>query len=266
MSRESAERDRLESGALRGCLMDGDEQQLTGMRRGRRQAFLVSLAFQIAVVVVVIFVPLFATGERLLLTTVAPRPRFFGIPRGVSRPEPAALAHHNSMTHSIRNVFPAPAQIPPGIFTHDSRPSSPACNACKPGDAKPLTIGDGLPNGIVEPTGIGGPTFPLAIVPIAPKPPALVHRSKMDPAMLIRRVEPRYPPLAIMARREGQVQLRAVIGLDGSIESLRVLAGDPLFIEAAKAAVLQWRYRPTILNGQAVEVDTFVTVIFTLAR
>lgn len=117
----------------------------------------------------------------------------------------------------------------------------------------------------MEPIVSGGPTFPLATVPLAPKPPALVRRSKMDPAMLIRRVEPRYPPLAIMARREGQVQLRAVIGVDGSIESLRVLTGDPLFIEAAKAAVLQWRYRPTILNGQAVEVDTFVTVIFTLA-
>lgn len=127
-------------------------------------------------------------------------------------------------------------------------------------------IGAGWPDGIHGWPIPEGQTLPMAPLAIAPKPPALVHRSSMDPAMLIHRVEPEYPVLARMARREGQVQLRAVIAIDGSIESLRVVGGDPLFMEAAKAAVLQWRYRPTTLNGQAVEVDTFVTVIFTLSR
>jgi protein TonB len=119
--------------------------------------------------------------------------------------------------------------------------------------------------------GIAGGSYtdgvlPPAFVPAAPKPPKLIHRSQMDPAMLTRRVEPIYPPLAIMARCEGHVELRAVISTDGSISSLRVLSGHPLLIEAAKAAVLQWRYRPTTLGGQPVEVDTFITVIFVLKR
>jgi protein TonB len=94
----------------------------------------------------------------------------------------------------------------------------------------------------------------------------MIHLSTIDQAMLIHRVEPEYPALAKMARREGRVELRAVIGVDGSMAALQIVAGDPMFFAATKAAVMQWRYRPTILNGQPVEVDTFVTVIFTLNR
>jgi len=82
--------------------------------------------------------------------------------------------------------------------------------------------------------------------------------------MLIRRVEPVYPPLARQTHREGQVVLRAIISTDGSIQSLQVVSGDPLFLRSAQDAVTQWHYRPTILNGQPVEIDTYITVIYTL--
>jgi len=88
--------------------------------------------------------------------------------------------------------------------------------------------------------------------------------SHVDPAMLIRRVEPAYPILAKMAHREGRVELRAIISTDGSIRSLEVISGDALFIRDSYNAVLQWRYRPLILNGQAVEVETHITVVFQL--
>jgi protein TonB len=88
----------------------------------------------------------------------------------------------------------------------------------------------------------------------------------MDPAILIRRVEPVYPILAKMAHREGRIELRAIISTDGSIRSLEVISGDPLFVRASYDAVSQWRYRPLILNGQAVEVETNITVIFQLQR
>jgi protein TonB len=62
------------------------------------------------------------------------------------------------------------------------------------------------------------------------------------------------------------VELHAIIGTDGSVQSLQVVSGDPLFINSAKDAVLQWRYRPTYLNGQPVEVDTYISVIYTLQQ
>ena len=85
-------------------------------------------------------------------------------------------------------------------------------------------------------------------------------------AQLIRRVEPIYPHLAKQIQREGRVELRAIISTSGTIESLEVLSGDPLFIQSALAAVREWRYRPTILNGRPIEVDTHITVIYTLSH
>jgi len=89
-------------------------------------------------------------------------------------------------------------------------------------------------------------------------------KTQIDPAMLIHRVEPAYPALAKQTHREGRVELRAIIGTDGSIQSLQIVASDPLFDLSAKEAVSQWRYRPTILNGQPVEIDTFITVVYTM--
>lgn len=84
--------------------------------------------------------------------------------------------------------------------------------------------------------------------------------------MLTRRVEPVYPVLARQIRKEGQVQIHAIIATDGAIQSLQFGGGDSMFFASARDAVLQWRYRPTILNGQPVEVDTTITVIYTLSH
>src|SRR6266446_5958495 len=84
----------------------------------------------------------------------------------------------------------------------------------------------------------------------------------IDPAMLIHRVEPMYPTLARQIGRAGRVELRAVIATDGTIQSLQVVSGDPLFYQSAMDAVRQWRYKPTVLNGEPVEIDTFITVIY----
>jgi protein TonB len=90
--------------------------------------------------------------------------------------------------------------------------------------------------------------------------------SLVQAAMLVRRVAPVYPPLAIQTRHEGRVELHAIIAADGRVQSLEVISGDPFFLQSALAAVREWRYRPTILNGQPVEVDTHITVIYTLAH
>jgi periplasmic protein TonB len=84
-------------------------------------------------------------------------------------------------------------------------------------------------------------------------------------ANLIRQVKPPYPPLAKQARIQGAVVLEAVISKQGGVENLRVISGHPLLIQAALDAVKQWKYKPTLLNGEPVEVVTTVTVNFNLS-
>src|SRR5215467_2586522 len=81
----------------------------------------------------------------------------------------------------------------------------------------------------------------------------------------IRDVKPTYPAIAKTARVQGNVVLQASISKEGAIEHLQVVSGPPLLIQAAVDAVKQWRYRPYILNGEPVEVETTVTVQFTLS-
>lgn len=83
-------------------------------------------------------------------------------------------------------------------------------------------------------------------------------------ANLIHRVDPVYPPIAKAAHVAGTVVLHVIIGKDGTVQEVQVVSGPPLLIRAATDAVRQWSYKPTLLNGKPVEVDTTVTVIFAL--
>ena len=85
-------------------------------------------------------------------------------------------------------------------------------------------------------------------------------------ARLVFGPKPEYPPLARMARIEGAVHLEAVVSTDGTIEHLSVISGHPLLVPAAVAAVARWRYQPTRLNGEPVEVITDVVVNFVLGE
>jgi protein TonB len=98
-----------------------------------------------------------------------------------------------------------------------------------------------------------------------PQPPPdhkRVKVSMIDPGRLIKRIEPEYPKLAVLTGVSGTVKLHAVISKEGTIETLTVISGHPMLAPAALQAVSQWRYRPYLLNGQAVEVETFITVNF----
>ncbi len=83
--------------------------------------------------------------------------------------------------------------------------------------------------------------------------------------LLIRKVQPAYPPLARQARIQGTVLLQAEISKNGTIENLRLISGHPMLAPSAIEAVKQWKYRPYILNGEPVEVETQITVNFTLS-
>jgi periplasmic protein TonB len=84
--------------------------------------------------------------------------------------------------------------------------------------------------------------------------------------MVLQRIVPRYPPIALASRTQGTVVLQAVISKTGTIENLRVISGSPLLQRAAIDAVSQWRYRPYLLNGQPVDVETTINVVFSLSQ
>ncbi len=120
----------------------------------------------------------------------------------------------------------------------------------------------GGPGGVLD--ALGSSTRP--ILPAAPAPVERhVRLSHMSEGDLVRKVLPTYPPMARSARIQGTVVLQAMISKLGTIENLQLLSGHPLLAPAAIDAVRQWRYRPYILNNEPVEVETQITVNFSLA-
>ena len=103
-------------------------------------------------------------------------------------------------------------------------------------------------------------------MPAPPKPTAsrIKVGGNVTAARLQNKVTPVYPPLARQTRISGTVRLHAIIAKDGTVQQLEVLSGHPLLVQSALDAVRQWRYQPTLLNGEPVEVDTTVDVIFSL--
>jgi len=243
-------------GSLSSCFAEGDPQSEKCARRIKQRAVAISIALQSLALVALVLFPLLSKGERISLKNATPIPPY----------APIGSQHHavsNSGRHSSAPChFCPPPSVPTNIFMHDPNPSP------DPGgtDADPIA---GLPPS----PGVNGAYIPPTSHPVAPpeeKTPVMKERRKVSEmqqmAQLISRVEPRYPPLAIQIHREGRVELHAIISTTGTIESLEVISGDPFFIQSALAAVREWRYRPTILNGRPIEVDTRITVIYTLSH
>jgi len=114
---------------------------------------------------------------------------------------------------------------------------------------------------------LGGVIGGMGGAPPPPKPKQtgpLRVGGNVQAARIINRVQPVYPPLARQTRISGTVRLHAIIGKDGAITQLEVMNGHPLLQQSALDAVRQWRYQPTLLNGEPVEVDTTIDVIFSL--
>ena len=134
-----------------------------------------------------------------------------------------------------------------------------------PGGAFGGALG-GVIGSIISSTPMVAPPPPPPVKKKAPPPPKRIRvGGSVQRANLVRQVRPVYPPLARQARIQGTVKLTAIIAKDGTIQKLEVLSGHPLLIPSALSAVKQWRYRPTLLNGQPVEVVTQVDVNFTLS-
>ena len=100
--------------------------------------------------------------------------------------------------------------------------------------------------------------------PTLPRPSLATIRISqgVSQGLLIKRVQPKYPPAALAVRAQGAVQIEATIDKEGNVTNLKVLSGDPILAHAALEAVRQWRYKPYYLDGDPVEIQTQITVNF----
>ncbi|MGE5053992.1 MAG: TonB family protein [Acidobacteriota bacterium] len=203
-----------------------------------------------------------------LMTTVGlPESRVLQPPISWGAPPPPLrnIAREHT-THLVQsnlsdNILIAPPSIPYHIRMIDEIEPPPQVS---------YNTTDGVDGGtdIGSRQGVWGAINPLSHV-AAPAAPAVASKpefrtSSMLQGSLVRRVDPVYPPLARSARIQGQVVLAAIISKAGAIEHLQVLSGHPMLVNAALEAVSQWRYRPYVLNGEVIEVETQITVNFKL--
>ncbi len=181
---------------------------------------------------------------------------------GTPRVAAPSTAHNNLV--NARLV--APGHMPTHIAMSADDPSMQPPGGSETGGSE---LGNGEP-GFLPGDGSG---LPASLIggnrPMLPSPPPtvtrVIRRSSMLEGNLIRRVDPVYPALAKSARIQGPVVLAAIISKAGTIENLHAVSGPPLLVPATIAAVSQWQYRPYILNGEPIEVETQITVNFYLS-
>jgi len=215
---------------------------------------LLSSGLQMVVVAILVILPLLRTSalSPKYLTQIFPAPPLSAPPSQGNHP-PAGNADSGGRTLVIP-INPA-GPIPHGWIRDPGREGPPVAQnvpICPTGDCGTAPVG--IPGG-------WGPALPAPPPKPSEKPMVI---SKLDPGQIIRRIEPVYPPLARAARVQGTVVLHAIISRQGTVERLEVASGHPMLDRAAIEAVSQWLFRPYILNGQPIEVETQITVNFVL--
>ena len=230
-------------------------------QRSRRSWMtLTSFGLQALVVGLLLLLPLIRPVALPFMRPL-PTPISMTVPAGPPPIEPQTRTATVRQSNLLNNVLMQPAYIPSIVAIVTEEPTAPQVGPGGP--YAPAGTGGG-PDGV--PYWVGNPSNPLPSPPPVPKPATPPIRiSHMMEGNLIRRVQPAYPPLARSARIQGQVVLVAVITKEGMIENLRVVEGHPMLVRAAFDAVSQWRYRPYILNNEPVEVETRITVNFSLS-
>ena len=244
--------------SLDRCLIDGDRAAVSRGRRLRREALGISLVIETAALALLIISPLLAGVGQPKFSKPAFVPYVFSSAhKQPSVPRASPTNHFRPSYHTgglIYTLAPRPPITPSVAEIDEVSPSE---------EIIPGSIGMEVPQ-IGSPQTARPPEPPReesqrAVV----KGPLKLSESVVQ-AQLISRIEPRYPPLALETRTQGTVRLRAIISRDGRITALEVISGHPLLVQAALEAVRQWRYRPTLLNGEPVEVETSITVNFQL--
>jgi protein TonB len=170
---------------------------------------------------------------------------------------------------TVEDIMKAPTVIPKTVKVIRDEPEPVNTGAVGVVGGVPGGVPGGQVGGVLGGV-IGGVLSPAAPPPPPPPKAATPKRirvgGQVESAKLIFQPKPEYPQLAKMARIQGVVRLEAIISKDGTIQDLKVVSGHPLLVKAALEAVQRWRYQPTLLNGEPVEVVTEIDVNFTLAE
>jgi len=222
----------------------------------------IAFLFQIGIIIVMVLIP-------LIFTDALPKAQLVGYlmappPPPPPPPPPAAAVHvvKQIQTDIVNGQLRQPTKIPKKVLEN-----------LKEDEAPPQMAATGVVGGV--PGGVPGGSMGgvmgsiLSTTPVAAPKIATPQRVRVSSGvvsgLLLRKVQPNYPPLARQARIQGVVVLQAQISKEGAIENLQLISGHPMLAPAAIEAVKQWKYKPYLLNGEPVEVETQVQVNFTLA-
>ena len=229
-------------------------------RSHRSWTTLVSFGLQLLAVGGILLLPLLSIQGlpplQLMAALVAPAP-----PPG-SAPVARSSSHGTAMSNMVGHSLMMPSRIPREIANLYETETPPPLEFAGVHGVPGGTGSEGTRNSVLQGLGAGINAMPIL------SPPATVRQIRVSHMMegnLIHRLQPVYPPLARQARIQGTVVLRAIISREGRIENLQVLSGHPILVPAAIEAVRQWRYKPYVLNDQPVEVETQITVNFSLS-
>jgi protein TonB len=258
----SAARERV---LFEDILLDSSAAQ----RKRRTLPTLLSFVLQLSLIGLLLLLPLWFTDvlpkQELLVFLEAPPPPPPPPPPAASTPPTPKVV---KVTSNIANGrLRAPSKIPAKVqMIEEEEAPPPLVTAGGVVGGVPGGIPGGQLDGVIGGI-ISSSSRPVAVPRLSqPPPPPAVQRVRISPGvtkgLLIYRVEPTYPPLAQQARIQGVVVLTALIDKGGNIQHLQVVSGHPLLVPAAIEAVKQWRYKPFLLSGQPVEVETTVTVSF----
>ena len=237
------------------------ESSPTKKKTNKSWTFVLSVTVQSIVLGVMILIPLIYTEAlpKTMLTTLLVAPP----PPPPPPPPPAAIT---KVVRPMKKMIEAgklvaPKVIPKQVTIIEDKELPPEINVGVVGGV-PGGVPGGQFGGVIGGI-IGG------VVGNVPPPPQAPQRIRVggnvQQARLIHAPRPVYPALAKQARIQGTVRLQAIIAKDGSIQELQVLQGHPLLVQSALDAVRQWRYQPTLLNNEPVEVVTTIDVVFTLS-
>jgi len=244
-------------GSFDQCLVEGDPEALGRARRLRRKALGASISLELLFVVAMLLLPLITPGVLPKIYNVTPLPPYSGGRAArAARPHAAAprATSDNAFHFPVRNAHPI-SRPPSGGPRFD-----------------PPDVGPDVPGGsdqIGPGMSVPGATGPAVInLPPPPKPHSEKRLVRVTGSImegkLIHRVDPVYPTLARNSQITGEVEVRATISTDGRIKDWVVIGGNPMFVANTIAAIRQWRYKPTLLNGEPVEVETIITVRFVM--
>ena len=232
--------------------------ELSGVdRRRRRWTQMSSLFVQSLIVAFLVILPLWfidiLPAQQLATFLIAPPP-----PPPPPPPAAPTMKATKVVSEMINGELVAPNKIPKKVknITEEEAPAPMAgviggVEGGVPGGSAGGVIGSLL-----------SATPHTANVPIAVPKQRIRVSTGVSEGLLYHRVEPVYPSIAQRARIEGSVELKAIISKEGTIEGLQRITGHPMLVAAAMDAVKQWRYRPYMLNGEPLEVETDVVVNF----